>query len=107
MASWTAGGGTISRISTFVTFTPHRSVTSSSFTRRISFICSRLASTSSSDMSPTTERRVVAAMFCAAPAKFPTVSTDIAASITLLKTMKSIEIDALSSVIALWCGISR
>ena len=31
MASWTAGGGMISRISTFVTFTPQRSVTSSSF----------------------------------------------------------------------------
>ena len=97
----------ISRISTFVTFTPQRSVTSSSFERRTSFICSRLASTSSSDMSPTTDRRVVAAMFCAAPAKFPTVSTDICGSMTLLNTMKSIEIEALSSVIADWCGISR
>ena len=33
--------------------------------------------------------------------------TDICGSITLLNTMKSIEIDALSSVIADWCGISR
>ncbi len=83
IASWTAGGGMISRISTFVTFTPHRSVVSSSFTRRISFICSRLARTSSRAMSPTTERRVVAAMFCAAPAKFPTSSTEACASTTL------------------------
>ena len=72
----------ISRISTLVTLTPQRSVTSSSLTRRISFIASRLASTSSSDMSPTTERSVVAAMFWAAPAKLPTSITDIAASTT-------------------------
>ena len=72
----------ISRISTLVTFTPQRSVTSSSFARSSSFICSRLASTSSSAMSPTTERSVVAAMFCAAPAKFPTSMTDMTASIT-------------------------
>ncbi len=107
IASCTVGGGTISRISTLVTFTPQRSVTSSSLARRISFICSRLARTSSRDMSPTTERSVVAAMFCAAPAKLPTETTDICGSSTLLKTMKSIEIDALSSVMAVWWGISR
>ena len=82
MASWTCGGGVISRTSTLVTFTPQRSVTSSSFARSCSFICSRLESTSSRLMSPTTLRRVVAAMFCAAPAKFATSITDIAASTT-------------------------
>src|SRR3989304_4355869 len=47
----------ISRISTFVTLTPQRSVTSSSFARRSWLISSRLASTSSRGMSPTTARR--------------------------------------------------
>jgi hypothetical protein len=107
MASCTMGGGMISRISTFVTFTPHRSVTSSSLARRISFMVSRFASTSSRVMSPTTERSVVAAMFCAAPSKFCTDTTDAAASTTLVNTMKSMEIVALSSVMADWCGISR
>ena len=107
MASCTVAGGTISRISTFVTFTPHRSVTSSSLARRTSFIVSRLDRTSSSDMSPTTLRSVVAAMFWAAPSKFWTAITDICASTTFVNTMKSIEIDALSSVMAVWCGISR
>ena len=46
-------------------------------------------------------------MPCAAPAKFPTVRTDICGSMTLLNTMKSIEIGALSSVMQDWCGISR
>ena len=73
----------ISRISTFVTFTPHRSVTSSSFTRSRLLISSRLASTSSSEMSPTTARSVVAAMLVAAPAKFETWMTDVAGSKTL------------------------
>ena len=83
MASWTGGGGTISRTSTLVTFTPHRSVTSSSLVRSSRFIASRFDSTSSRLMSPTTLRRVVAAMFWAAPAKFCTWSTDITGSITL------------------------
>ena len=83
IASCTNGGGLISRISTFVTFTPQRSVTSSNFTRSRLLISSRLASTSSSEMSPTTARSVVAAMFVAAPAKFETPMTDVAASNTL------------------------
>ena len=57
----------ISRISTEFTLTPQRSVTSSSFTRSRLLICSRFASTSSSEMSPTTARKVVIAMPCAAP----------------------------------------
>ena len=73
----------ISRISTLVTFTPQRSVTSSSFTRSTVLISSRLASTSSSEMSPTTARSVVAAMLVAAPAKFDTCTTDVAGSNTL------------------------
>ena len=73
----------ISRISTFVTFTPHRSVTSSSFARRIWLISSRLASTSSRGMSPITARSVVEASAWAAPAKFPTCTTLIAGSTTL------------------------
>ena len=72
----------ISRISTLVTFTPQRSVTSSSLVRRTSLIVSRFASTSSSAMSPTTDRSVVDAMFWAAPAKLPTSITDITASMT-------------------------
>ena len=83
MASRTGAGGTISRTSTLPTFTPQRSVTSSSFTWRTWFIWSRLDRISSSDMSPTTLRSVVAAMFWAAPAKFCTCSTDIVASMTL------------------------
>ena len=61
IASWMSRGGTISRISTLVIFTPQRSVTSSSFARRMWLISSRLASTSSSGMSPMTARSVVAA----------------------------------------------
>ena len=57
IASRTAGGGLISLTSTLVTFTPQRSVTSSSFVRSTSFICSRLDRTSSRVMSPTTERK--------------------------------------------------
>jgi hypothetical protein len=72
-------GGVISRISTVVTFTPHRWVTSSSFTRRTSLICSRLASTSSSGMSPMTARSVVVAMPWTAARKFCTFSTASAA----------------------------
>ena len=83
MASCTAGGGIISRISTLVTFTPQRSVISSSLTRRTSLISSRLASTSSSMMSPITERSMVADMFCAAPAKFCTWTTLAMGSTTL------------------------
>ena len=73
----------ISRISTFVTLTPHRSVTSSSLTRNTVLISSRLAKTSSNEMSPTTARRVVAAMFVAAPAKFDTWTTEVDGSKTL------------------------
>jgi hypothetical protein len=82
-------------------------LTSSSFARSCSFICSRLESTSSRLMSPTTLRRVVAAMFCAAPAKYCTRTTLATASMTLVKMMKSIEMVALSSVIAVCRGISR
>ena len=67
MASWMSRGGTISRISTLVIFTPQRSVTSSSLARRMWLISSRLASTSSSGMSPMTARSVVAASACEAP----------------------------------------
>ena len=70
MASWTSRGGVSSRISTVVTFTPHRWVTSSSFVRRTSLICSRLASTSSRRMSPITARSVVVAMPVTAVRKF-------------------------------------
>jgi hypothetical protein len=77
IASCTNGGGLISRISTFVTFTPQRSVTSSELHPRRLLISSRFASTSSSEMSPTTARRVVAAMLVAAPAKFETPMTDV------------------------------
>src|SRR6266540_5545647 len=83
IASCTVGGGMISRTSTLVTFTPHRSVTSSSLTWRIWFISSRLDRTSSRVMSPTTLRSVVAAILSAAPAKFCTWRTDIEASTTL------------------------
>ena len=55
-------------------------------------------------MSPTTLRSVVAAMFSAAPAKFCTLTTESTASMTRWKTMKSIEIGALSFVIA---GLAR
>src|SRR5437773_5930959 len=48
MASVTFLGGRISRISTFVTLTPHRVVTSSSFVRRTALVSSRFESTSSS-----------------------------------------------------------
>ncbi len=63
-----------------MTFTPQRSVTSSSFTRSRLLISSRFASTSSSMMSPTTARSVVAAMFVAAPEKFCTFTTESAGS---------------------------
>src|SRR5438309_1043270 len=56
IASWTSLGGVISRISTVVTLTPHRSVTSSSLARRTWLIWSRLARTSSRMMSPITAR---------------------------------------------------
>ena len=69
MASWTSRGGLISRISTVVTLPPQRSVTSSSFTRRTSLICSRFERTSSSRMSPITARSVVVATPWSAPAK--------------------------------------
>jgi hypothetical protein len=72
IASCTSLGGVISRISTVVTLTPHRSVTSSSLARRIWLIWSRLASTSSRLMSPMTARSPVVAMPWAAPAKLPT-----------------------------------
>src|ERR1700682_3325929 len=75
IASWTSRGGTTSRISTAVTLTPQRSVTSSSLRRRSSLICSRRASTSSSEMSPMTARNVVAAMPCEALAKLVTATT--------------------------------
>ncbi len=71
--SWRPGcpwAGTISRISTLVTFTPQRSVTSSSFVRRIRLMSSRFARTSSSGMSPITARSVVVAIPWLAPAKF-------------------------------------
>ena len=45
MASCTSRGGMISRISTLVTLTPQRSVTSSSLTRRVWLMCSRCEST--------------------------------------------------------------
>ena len=67
----------------------------------------RLASTSSRLMSPTTDRNVVAAMFWAAPVKFATCTTLACASTTLKNVMKSMEMGALSFVIAVWCGISR
>ena len=97
----------ISRTSTFVIFTPQRSVTSSSFACSTTFIWSRCERMSSSAMSPTTLRSVVAAMFSAAPAKFCTLTTESTASTTRWKTMKSIEIGALSFVIPVWRGISR
>jgi len=75
-------GGTISRISTLVILTPQRSVTSSSLARRMWLISSRLASTSSSGMSPITARSVVAASACEAPWKFVTAVTDCSGSKT-------------------------
>src|SRR5207253_3403205 len=76
-------GGRISRISTFVTFTPQRVVTSSSFVRRIALISSRFDSTSSRMMSPTTARSVVVAIPMAAPSKLFTRITESAALATL------------------------
>src|SRR5437667_175268 len=70
IASWISRGGMISRISTVVTFTPQRCVTSSSFARSTSLICSRLARTSSRGMSPITARKVVVAMPWTAMSKF-------------------------------------
>jgi hypothetical protein len=75
IASSTSRGGWISRISTAVTFTPQRSVTSSSFTRRAWLMYSRLASTSSSRMSPITARNVVVAIPTAAETKSRTCTT--------------------------------
>ena len=75
--------------------------------RSDSLIWSRCANTLSSEMSPTTERSVVAAMFCAAPEKFSTWTTLACASTTLKNVMKSIEIGALSLVIAVCFTISR
>ena len=68
IASWMSLGGTISLISTLVTLTPQRSVTSSSFVRRTRLMSSLLARTSSSGMSPITARSVVVAIFWLAPA---------------------------------------
>ena len=75
IASWMSRGGTISRISTLVILTPQRSVTSSSLARRMWLISSRLASTSSSGMSPMTARSVVAASAWDAPVKSVTAVT--------------------------------
>ena len=83
IASRTAGGGLISLTSTLVTLTPQRSVTSSNFVRRTSFICSRLDKTSSRVMSPTTERSVVDAMLMPAPLKSWTAKTVVSGSSTL------------------------
>ena len=81
IASWTSRGGVISRISTVVTLPPQRSVTSSSFTRRTSLICSRLERTSPSPLSPLTARRVVVATPCSAPGKFTTLTTLLSGSL--------------------------
>ena len=83
IASWTSWGGLISLISTFVTLIPHLSVTSSSFVLRTWLICSLLARSSSSGMSPTTALRVVVAMPIEAPSKFWTWTMLWVASITL------------------------
>src|SRR5213592_4187503 len=107
MASVTFLGGRISRISTFVTLTPQRVVTSSSFVRRIALISSRFERTSSRMMSPMTARRVVVAMPIAAPSKLFTRMTESAALATLKYTMKSTSTGALSFVIHVWCGIVR
>src|SRR5213593_256224 len=107
IASVTFLGGRISRISTFVTLTPQRVVTSSSFVRRIALISSRFDSTSSRMMSPMTARRVVVAIPIAAPSKLFTRITESAALATLKYTMKSTSTGALSFVMHVWCGIVR
>ena len=83
MASCTSRGGMISRISTLVTLTPQRSVTSSRRVRSMVLMCSRSESTSSSGMPPITARSVVVAMPAAATSKFCTFSTNSAGSTTL------------------------
>src|SRR5437867_4498758 len=107
IASVTFLGGRISRISTFVTLTPQRVVTSSSFVRKIALISSRFDSTSSRMMSPTTARSVVVAIPIAAPSKLFTRITESAALATLKYTMKSTSTGALSFVMHVWCGIVR
>ena len=82
IASRISRGGTISRISTAVTLTPQRSVTSSSLARSTWLMCSRCANTSSSAMSPITARSVVVAMPSAACRKLLTSSTLFTGSTT-------------------------
>ncbi len=76
-------GGTTSRISTAITRMPQRSVTSSSFSCSMRLISSRLESTSSRSIAPTTARSVVIDRPRAAPVKLSTSSTLRSGSITL------------------------
>src|SRR5438034_3343470 len=107
IASVTFLGGRISRISTFVTLTPQRVVTSSSFVRRTALISSRFERTSSRMMSPITARSVVVAIPMAAPSKLFTRITESAALATLRYTMKSTSTGALSFVMQVWWGIVK